>query len=114
MSQKTTPALLIRRSNISPLRWTVQYRDKELYFESFRDAMLFCRGDFRDQQQHEKSRSDLRMSYLKARTYLHLISRFHVRDSAPLSEGESCRDHDRPSPPGRTVFVYSRKIQETI
>lgn len=43
MSQKTTPALLIRRSNISPLRWTVQYRDKELYFESFRDAMLFCR-----------------------------------------------------------------------
>ena len=51
---------------------------------------------------------------LKARTYLHLISRFHVRDSAPLSEGESCRDHDRPSPPGRTVFVYSRKIQESI
>ena len=65
MSQKTTPALLIRRSNISPLRWTVQYRDKELYVESFRDAMLFCRGDFRDQQQHEKSRSDLRMSSLK-------------------------------------------------
>ena len=50
MSQKTTPALLICRSNISPLRWKVQYRDKELYFESFRDAMLFCRGDFRDQQ----------------------------------------------------------------
>ena len=65
MSQKTTPALLIRRSNISSLRWTVQYRDKELYFESFRDAMLFCRGDFRAQQQHEKSRSDLRMSSLK-------------------------------------------------
>lgn len=65
MSQKTTPALLIRRSNISPLRWTVQYRDKELYFESFRDAMLFCRGAFQDQQQHEKSRSDLRMSSLK-------------------------------------------------
>ena len=44
MSQKTTTALLIRRSNISPLRWTVQYRGKELYFESLREAMQFAGG----------------------------------------------------------------------
>ena len=43
MTQKITPALLIRKSNISPLRWIVQYRGKELYFESFREAILFCR-----------------------------------------------------------------------
>lgn len=65
MTKTKTPALLIRKSNNTPLRWLVQFMDKELYFESFRDAMLFCRGDFRDQQQHEKSRSDLRMSSLK-------------------------------------------------
>ena len=52
MSQKTTPALLIRRSNISPLRWTVQYRGKELYFESFREAMLFCRGLVKEEKTH--------------------------------------------------------------
>ena len=67
---------------------------------------------------HRKPRP-LRFAYvilenLKARICLHLISRFQARDSAPLYEGKSCRDHDRPSPPGRTVFVYSRKIQETI
>ena len=53
MSQKTTPALLIRRNNISPLHWTVQYRDKELYFESFRDAMLFCRGLLKEEKTHD-------------------------------------------------------------
>ena len=42
MTQKITPALLIRKSNISPLRWIIQYRGKELYFESFREAILFC------------------------------------------------------------------------
>ena len=52
MSQKTTPALLIRRSNISPLHWTVQYRVKELYFESFREAMLFCRGLIKEEKTH--------------------------------------------------------------
>ena len=52
MSQKTIPALLIRRSNISPLRWTVQYRGKELYFESFREAMQFCRGLVKEETTH--------------------------------------------------------------
>lgn len=53
MSQKTTPALLIRRSNISPLHWTVQYRGKELYFESFREATLFCRGLMKEDNKHD-------------------------------------------------------------
>ena len=53
MLQKTTPALLIRRSNISPLRWTVQYRGKELYFESFREAMQFCRGLIKEEKTNE-------------------------------------------------------------
>ena len=53
MSQKTIPALLIRRSNISPLRWTVQYRGKELYFESFREAMQFCKGLMKEKNENE-------------------------------------------------------------
>ena len=53
MSQKNTPALLIRRCNFSPLRWTVQYRGKELYFESFREAMLFCRGLMKEENKHD-------------------------------------------------------------
>ncbi len=44
MTQEITPALLIRKSNISPLLWIVQYRGKKLYFESFREAILFCKG----------------------------------------------------------------------
>lgn len=53
MSQKNTPALLIRRCNFSPLRWTVQYRGKEPYFESFREAMLFCRGLMKEENKHD-------------------------------------------------------------
>ena len=53
MSQKITHALLIRKSSISPLRWTVQYRGKELYFESFSEAMKFCKGLMKEKNKNE-------------------------------------------------------------
>lgn len=53
MSQKTTPALLIRKSNNTPLRWLVQFMDKELYFESLIEAMKFCKGLNKEENTHE-------------------------------------------------------------
>lgn len=44
MTKTKTPALLIRKSNNPPLRWLVQFMDKELYFESLIEAMKFCKG----------------------------------------------------------------------
>lgn len=44
MTKTKTPALLIRKSNNTPLRWLVLFKDKELYFENLIEAMKFCKG----------------------------------------------------------------------
>ena len=53
MTKTKTPALLIRKSNNPPLRWLVQFRDKELYFESLIEAMKFCKGLNKEENTHE-------------------------------------------------------------
>ncbi len=53
MTKSKTPALLIRKSDNTPLRWLVQYKDKELYFESLIEAMKFCKGLNKEENTHE-------------------------------------------------------------